>query len=74
MPALFIFTQNYPNLFDPKINFINHAINVPNGNHVRKIINQKLSPGQYVMNWYGTDDLLRTTPAGIKFLLVNNRH
>lgn len=54
MPALFILSQNYPNLFDPKtnfrkfsvkINFINLAINVPIGNHVRKIINQKLSPG-----------------------------
>ena len=47
MPALFIFSQYYPNLFDPKtnfrafsvkINFIKIALILPNDNNVRKII------------------------------------
>ena len=53
MPALFILSQNYPNLFvqktnfrifSVKVNFINIAINAPIGDHVRKIINQKIIP------------------------------
>ncbi len=54
MLALFIFSQNYPNLFDPKtnfrvfsvrINFIKIALILLNGNNVRKIIIQKLGLG-----------------------------
>tara|TARA_Y100001958_G_scaffold151451_1_gene136414 strand:+ start:290 stop:514 length:225 start_codon:yes stop_codon:yes gene_type:complete len=54
MPDLFILSQNYPILFDPKTNFlifsvkinlINITINVLNDNYLRKLINQKLITG-----------------------------
>jgi len=83
MPASFILSQNYPNPFNPKTNFriyshkntfINIAIYGLKGNHIRKIINKELSPGEYVMTWDGRDDLGRTTPAGIYFLSANDGH
>ena len=83
MPASFILSQNYPNPFNPKTNFriyshkntfINIAIYGLKGNHIRKVINKELSPGEYVMTWDGRDDLGRTTPAGIYFLSANDGH
>ena len=83
MPASFILSQNYPNPFNPKTNFriyshkntfINIVIYGLKGNHIRKIINKKLSPGEYVITWDGRDDLGRTTPAGIYFLSANDGH
>lgn len=83
MPTSFILSQNYPNPFNPKTkfriysrknNFINITIFGLNGNHIRKIINKKLSHGEYVMTWDGRDNLGRTTPAGIYFLSASDGH
>ena len=56
------------------VKFINIAIIGLNGDHVRKIINKKLSHGEYVMTWDGRDDLGRIAPAGIYSLSANDGH
>lgn len=77
IPAEFELAQNYPNPFNPttEIRFVipgfvsNIAINLSvyniRGELVKTILNEKRSPGSYVVSWDGTDSSGRKVVSGL---------
>jgi len=74
LPEIFSLGQNYPNPFNPTttISFSiaksgNATLRIFNsqGQAVRTLTNEFLSPGQYQVSWDGSDDLGRQLSSGV---------
>lgn len=76
LPATFSLAQNYPNPFNPstQISFSlprtsDVRLDIYNilGQRVTRLVNEKLSAGDYVADWNGYDRAGRTVASGIYF-------
>ncbi|MBL7127486.1 MAG: T9SS type A sorting domain-containing protein [Ignavibacteria bacterium] len=76
IPERFEMSQNYPNPFNPstKIDFsvprnsiVTMKIYDITGREVRSLVNQKLSPGKYTVDWNGTDNNGLQIATGVYF-------
>ncbi len=76
LPTIFSLDQNYPNPFNPSTNIpfslpraVGVRLTVFNalGRTVRTLVNQRLSPGNYVITWDGQDSRGRPVASGIYF-------
>ncbi|RMI15254.1 MAG: T9SS C-terminal target domain-containing protein [Calditrichaeota bacterium] len=79
----FVLEQNYPNPFNPTTNlrfriprfhrggldfgFVRLEIYDVSGKIIRTLVSERLAPGNYEVQWDGTDEAGREVPAGIYF-------
>jgi hypothetical protein len=79
VPDVYSLGQNYPNPFNPstKINFsIPKADNVSlkiydiNGQEVYSLVNQKMTPGKYVVDWNSVNNQGHSVSSGVYFYRI----
>ncbi|MBC8310701.1 MAG: T9SS type A sorting domain-containing protein [Candidatus Marinimicrobia bacterium] len=79
IPSEFGLKQNYPNPFNPSttINFsipefstVSISIYNVNGQKVKSLIQNTMSPGYHQINWYGDDDYGISVSNGIYFYIM----
>ena len=79
VPGRFELTQNYPNPFNPVTKF---KFSLPKfsevkvvvfdimGREVKTLVNEKLEPGKYEVDWNGTNGMGNTVSSGIYFYKI----
>lgn len=80
-PAGFHLNQNYPNPFNPVTNvrfsignseWVTLKIYTLRGTEVKTLVNARLSPGEYTVQWDGTDQAGHRLPSGMYFYRLVN--
>lgn len=81
LPEDFYLTQNYPNPFNSQTN-IEYTIPILSrirleifdllGQKVKTLLNEEKSPGNYMVNWNGKNDLNNPVNSGIYFLKLTS--
>ncbi len=80
-PAGFHLAQNYPNPFNPVTNvkfsignsgWVTLKIYTLRGTEVKTLVDARLSPGQYTVQWDGTDQAGHRLPSGMYFYRLIN--
>ncbi|NIW99096.1 MAG: T9SS type A sorting domain-containing protein, partial [Phycisphaerae bacterium] len=77
--ATFSLAQNYPNPFNPSTNvefeirkaeWVRLAVYDNAGRKVAMLVNEKLSPGSYKVQWEGRDDAGREVSSGVYYYQI----
>ncbi len=79
VPSKFEMSQNYPNPFNPTTKF---EFSLPKqaivmvkifdiaGREVKTLLNEKMSPGKYKVDWNSTDNSGRNVSSGVYFYRI----
>ena len=79
-PERFSLHQNYPNPFNPvtkitfelaKSEFVSLNVYDVNGNLVKNLINREKVPGEYDVNWDGTNNAKENVAGGVYFYRID---